>query len=320
MVALTSSIVTAVVDATAATARLDQALSSSASLAAWTEQMVIEEACAGQAIEGNLITKLDLTLALENTPNALGQGDMLSARRHVRNLTTLLRQTNKPDWGLKPLYRIMSRVKVIGGVPNAAPSDAFILYDYDLKTDDIISQWLTRFEERRAYPGLLAIAASLFDWLHVEPFSYTDKHRVMLLGETLSRRQGQFTHAPLNLCAGARLTHWQPRAHNQNDFLVSCLRAIEAGAQKGIRTLASLEEWKTAALLFCEKDRSSSHASAFVSLACNNYVFPANHVAKLLNISPQAALKICTRFQQAGFLNEITGQKTYKLWQKRIVF
>jgi len=186
MVALTSSIVTAVVDATAATARLDQALSSSASLAAWTEQMVIEEACAGQAIEGNLITKLDLTLALENTPNALGQGDMLSARRHVRNLTTLLRQTNKPDWGLKPLYRIMSRVKVIGGAPNAAPSDAFILYDYDLKTDDIISQWLTCSEERRAYPGLLAIAASLFDWLRVEPFSYTDKHRVMLLGETLS--------------------------------------------------------------------------------------------------------------------------------------
>lgn len=57
-----------------------------------------------------------------------------------------------------------------------------------------------------------------------------------------------------------------------------------------------------------------------MDLASNHYAFSANLTAKFLNLSPQAALKICTRFQKAGFLNEITGKKPISCGRNALFF
>jgi DNA-binding MarR family transcriptional regulator len=90
------------------------------------------------------------------------------------------------------------------------------------------------------------------------------------------------------------------------------LHLIAESARAGTRTLAELRVAEVAGLAFAAEEDKRSRLPATVDLLLRQPALTAPSLARQLDITPQAALRLFTRLEQAGLVREVTGRDSFR--------
>jgi len=90
------------------------------------------------------------------------------------------------------------------------------------------------------------------------------------------------------------------------------LHLIAEAAHAGSRTLAELRAAETTGVAFAAGEDRRSRLPATVDLLLHQPALTAPALARRLDITPQAALRLFARLEQAGLVREVTGRASFR--------
>ena len=90
------------------------------------------------------------------------------------------------------------------------------------------------------------------------------------------------------------------------------LHLLTESARAGSRTLTELRAAETTGVAFAAGEDRRSRLPATVDLLLHQPALTAPALARRLDITPQAALRLFARLAQAGLVREVTGRNSFR--------
>jgi HTH DNA binding domain len=176
-------------------------------------------------------------------------------------------------------------------------------------------------------PALLRVADAAAAWMDGGICDIPDATQGLAVAALLLRRTGTLSIIPLPLWAG-----WSglcapdepgtlPRlrgdvsarlAPGGAPWAVVFLHLAAEAARSGSRILADLRAAESAGLAFAAREDKRSRLPATVEMLLRQPALTAPALARRLEITPQAALRLFSRLEREGLVGEVTGRGSFR--------
>ena len=175
----------------------------------------------------------------------------------------------------------------------------------------VIEDWLVRVFGREQGPDLIRAGRAAIDWMNQPGVRDRDPDGVFL-GICLWCNKNRNAPIPLPFWSAPELYHNRLASRFGLGWMAQFLECVTAAAQIGLRELARLLE--------AEKKRMDIHATARSRLpkafdaVLRAPIVTASSLAKMLQVTPQAALGLLHQLTAAGFVREVTGRASWRAY------
>jgi hypothetical protein len=185
----------------------------------------------------------------------------------------------------------------------------------------------------QALPSLLRAARAAADWMTAGITDSPTAVQALAVAHLVLQRTRLLRQLPLLVWAGwpalgaPLYPHTLPRlrgdvaARLQPDpppgglpWAVVFLAYVTEAARTGLRTLAALREAAEAALVLAAREDRRSKLPAVLDALLQSPAVTAASLARVLAITPQAALRLLERLGGAGLVREVTGRKSFRVF------
>jgi hypothetical protein len=183
----------------------------------------------------------------------------------------------------------------------------------------------------REQPVLLQAAAAAFGWMEEGICDCPVAVQALAVAAFNLQRSRFLRVVPLPIWAGWRavgasldasalprlrsdISDWHPGSLHYEGaaWPMAFLRLATEGAWPGLRTLAALRNAAAAGAELAAKQDSRSKLPDAITHLIREPAVSASTLAKQLQITPQAALRILSRLVEAGIATELTGRKSFR--------
>jgi hypothetical protein len=337
-------LVSAVVAAEDATARLDERLGKSPIRAGWIARSHFHDACAALWLAGELVHLEDLVLHdaamdLRTPTHELTRAHaVLRARRRIESaapgrflfgeLGGLGEQdegdeTAREETELPPVDEDDPLVEEFAAIDAAIKRSSLVLregagaspgreliYDEDFNEPARLADWRRELDATEKLPPTLAAAVAYEAWRDIEPLEHQNWLGTLLVADLLRRRGKALSHLPC-LNVGLRAI---PRERRQSPDraarIAATLGAIQAAAQAGLEEHDRLALAEAGLRRRCAGLRSNAKLPALAELVMSKPLVTAPMIARELKISARAAQDMAPMLG----LRELTGRGRFRAW------
>jgi hypothetical protein len=337
-------LLTAVVAADVALARLDERLAKSPIRAGWIARAHFHDACASLWLAGELVHLEDLVLHdaamdLRTPTHELTRARaVLRARRRIEGAAPGrflngqldgLREKSEDDAAVReetgplpvdeddPLAQEFAAIDaaikrsslVLHEGAGASPGRELI-YDEDFNEPARLADWRRELGATEELPPTLAAAVAYEAWRDIEPLEHQNWLGPLLVADLLRQRGKALSHLPcLNL--GLRAI---PRERRQSPDraarIAAVLGAIKAAARAGLEEHDRLVLAEAGLRRRCAGLRSNAKLPALAEFVISKPLVTAPMIARELKISARAAQDMAPMLG----LRELTGRGRFRAW------
>lgn len=193
----------------------------------------------------------------------------------------------------------------------AVPEKDPLVYDLDWDEAARLEEWRTVCGETQALPPLLQAVIMLDAWNRLQVLQH-GAWLGRLLAASVLRQAGMTTGAHLAAFnCGLKAVRHDEREHPDRDTrLAALVNALSLAAESGLREHDRLSLARQMMERRIAGRRTSSRLPALVDLVLSRPLVSAGMVAKALDVTPRAALRIV---DELG-LREMTGRGRFRAW------
>lgn len=273
----------------------------------WRARMLLAEASASAALEGQYVDSTRLALWESDAADAPADPALALALAILRTQRSLLRAEADAET-LLTAEGVLTLAARLAGTTPVLP----------LLSDDAyagLRDWLEALELLEHAPALPAAALVLALWHRRAPVRHGGPLGRLLVTVWLWQRR-KLAHPLLPLARGFResLADYRP-FENPARWLPLFLDALARGAQHGLRELTALQHSRARLLGHCQGHRSHSRLDQVAALLLEQPALSPGEAARRLGMSRRGALLLLDELVRHGAAEEVSGRERFRVYR-----